>query len=129
MDRGRTLFFSWCAAIAMTTAIASANDRLAPADEYFGQMKMSPLEVTNRISDAEHGSATLDTLLDTQDAIEDWTQKYPDDPWIAPREFRLLQLFAGLHSHDGDVQADRCRDFMHVHFPDAQFTASEEGAK
>lgn len=83
---------------------------MAPADEYFGPTKMSPLEITNRIHDAERGRGeTYSGLMSTQAAIEDWTTKYPADPWIAPREHRIARLFARLRSHDGDREAAHCR--------------------
>jgi hypothetical protein len=94
-------------------AQAEARTRLAPADEYFGPTKMSPLEITNRIRDAEIGRGeTYRGLMSTQAAIEDWTTKYPGDPWILPRENRIARLFARLHSRVGDREAARCRDFL-----------------
>ena len=60
-------------------------------------------------------------LMATQTAIEDWTAKYPLDPWIAPREYRLSRLFAGLRSHDGNAEAARCRVFLRAHFPKARY--------
>jgi hypothetical protein len=94
-----------------------ARTRLAPADEYFGPTKMSPLEITNRIRDAERGRGeSYRGLMSTQAAIEDWTSKYPADPWIAPREVRVARLFARLHSRVGDREAAHCRAFLRVHF-------------
>jgi hypothetical protein len=72
-------------------------------------MGMSPLEITNRIRDAERRGASYRGLMSTQTALENWTAKYPLDPWIAPREYRLSRLFASLRSHDGNAQAARCR--------------------
>jgi hypothetical protein len=100
---------------------AAARTRLAPADEYFGR-GMSPLEITNRIRDAERRrSASYRGLMATQTALEDWTAKYPLDPWIAPREYRLSRLFASLRSHDGNAEAARCRAFLRAHFPTARY--------
>lgn len=96
--------------------LAGARSRLAPADEYFGPTKMSPLEVTNRIHDAEIRGASYRGLMSTQAAIEDWTHKYPADPWIAPREYRLSRLFQRLHSRQGSAEAAHCRAFLHSHF-------------
>jgi hypothetical protein len=95
---------------------ANARSRLAPADEYFGPTKMSPLEITNRIRDAERRGASYRGLASTQAAIEDWTRKYPADPWIPSREYRIWRLFAHLHSRAGDAQAARCRTFLRAHF-------------
>ena len=97
-------------------ANGSARSRLAPADEYFGPTKMSPLEITNRIHDAEIRGPSYRGLMTTQAAIEDWTSKYPADPWIAPREYRITLLFQRLHSRDGSAEAAHCRAFLRRHF-------------
>lgn len=120
-NRGRSFFFSCCAIVTLMTAAAVADDNLAPVDEYFGPTRMSPLEVTNRISDAERGGSNYDGLMNTQSAIEDWTEKYPNDPWIAPREIRLFKLFSALHSDEGDIEAGHCRQFIHEHFPQVEY--------
>jgi hypothetical protein len=97
-------------------AVAAPRSKLAPADEYFGRFGMSPLEITNRIRDAERRGPSYQGLLNTQAAIEDWTRKYPLDPWIPPREYRIARLFARLHSHAGQVEAAHCRAFLRAHF-------------
>jgi hypothetical protein len=94
----------------------AARTRLAPADEYFGPTGMSPLEITNRIHDAEIRGGSYRGLVTTQAAIEDWARKYPADPWIAPREYRMLRLFVRLHSHAGYAEAAHCRAFLRAHF-------------
>lgn len=106
--------------VAASATTASAHVKLAPADEYFGRMKMSPLEITNHIADGERRRAGYSVLTLTQNAIEDWTSKYPADPWIPSREFRLTQLFLSLHSHAGYLAALHCRSFIHRHFPKVQ---------
>ncbi|HYL27591.1 MAG TPA: hypothetical protein VEW74_07130 [Candidatus Nitrosotalea sp.] len=103
-------------ALVCASAVAQARTRLAPADEYFGPTGMSPLEITNRIHDAEVRGGSYRGLMTTQAAIEDWTRKYPGDPWIAPREDRIVRLFARLHSRAGNAAAARCWTFLHAHF-------------
>jgi len=95
---------------------AQPISQLAPADEYFGRARMSPLEITNRIRDAERRGPSYRGLLNAQAALEDWTRKYPRDPWIAPREYRLWHLFARLHSRDGNAEAAHCRAFLRAYF-------------
>jgi hypothetical protein len=101
-------------------AHAAPRTKLAPADEYFGRFGMSPLEITNRIRDAERRGATYQGLLNTQAAIEDWTRKYPRDPWIPPREYRIARLFARLHSRAAQLEAAHCRAFLRAHFVSAK---------
>jgi hypothetical protein len=109
---------------------AESRTQLAPADEYFGRARMSPLEITNRIGDAERRGASYRGLMTTQAAIEDWTRKYPGDPWIPQREYRMSRLFARLHSRDGNAEATRCRAFLRAHFPGARYAvaAQREGS-
>jgi hypothetical protein len=117
-----TRVFALCCILAAACATgASAHLKLAPADEYFGHMKMSPLEITNHISDGERRGAGYGVLSLTQDAIEDWTSKYPGDPWIPSREFRITQIFLTLHSQAGYLAALHCRSFLHRHFPKLHF--------
>lgn len=115
------VFITLCMLVAVVTTSANSRTRLAPADEYFGRMKMSPLEITNRINDAERGRASYIGLLNTQGAIEDWAGKYPADPWIAPREFRMARLFARLHSAAAASAAARCRAFLRTHYPHGRY--------
>jgi hypothetical protein len=66
----------------------------APADEYFGRLKMSILGVRYVINvvDYRAENATDDDARDlchklmlTEDALRDWQAKYPDDAWIPRR--------------------------------------------
>jgi hypothetical protein len=127
LDRRATLAVSLGAGLAIACGSAApCRITLAPADEYFGRTHMSPLEITNRIGDAERHGASYRGLMTTQSAIEDWTRKYPDDPWIPQREYRMSHLFARLHSHDGDAEASQCRTFMRTHFPGDKYTIASE---
>ena len=84
--------------------IASQISRLAPADEYFGRLKMSILGIRNRITELENESS--DPALNNasiawkmsmvEDAIADWKSKYPDDPWIPRFRTRLGVVYARI---------------------------------
>jgi len=87
--------------LASSLAAVSARTRLAPADEYFGHSKMSILEMNNRLRDgtfrAKHRARARDVLRDalrTEDAMLDWTRKYPRDPWVAHYWWRLASLYS-----------------------------------
>jgi hypothetical protein len=105
---------------------AQGHSTMAPADEYFGPTKMSPLEITNRIHDAQRGRASYGGLMSTQGAIEDWTRKYPGDPWIPSREYQMSHLFAGLHSHAGNAEAAHCRSFERQHFAGSSYAVAAQ---
>lgn len=112
------------------TATVPGPPRLAPLDEYFGRAQMSPIEITNRIHNAERRGASYDSLLNVQDAIEDWVRLYPADPWIPAREYRMSHLFVRLHSRSGTSEAARCRALLHADFARNRYTiAAEREAK
>lgn len=74
----------------------SALSLMAPADEYFGRLKESVIEIRNRLDAFDRRSDdemldpdTVHSLDDLQDAIRDWQHKYPHDPWL-PRALRRL---------------------------------------
>lgn len=126
MGRRGCIFAIVLAGLVTAPAIVHAGARLAPADEYFGRAKMSPLEITNRIRDAERGRASYAGLMTTQSAIEDWTRKYPGDPWIPSREYRMSHLFARLHSSQGNFEAAHCRSFLSAHFAGTSFAVAAQ---
>ncbi len=91
--------------------------RVAPADEYFGRLKMSILGIRNTIrdmglradADPAHATAMLGTVTLTEDAMHDWEAKYPHDTWIPPAIFSLERLYAKV---DSDEARDRAKAVM-----------------
>jgi hypothetical protein len=70
----------------------------APADEYFGKMKMSFLGMNNTfrdsaISSGDHTTdpAIINKVALAEDALEAWARKYPRDPQLA-RTYYLATL-------------------------------------
>ncbi len=87
---------------------------LAPADEYFGRMKMSILGISNTIKDAglhlDQGAdsmAVIDGLVFTEDAIRDWQRHYPRDPWIAKSLNALRSVYSKIPTERGAACARR----------------------
>lgn len=78
---------------------AIAATRVAPADEYFGHLKMSILGIRNQLRDLETRSAwrgenkrnLLGKATFIEDAMREWAEKYPADPWL-PQFRRRLDL-------------------------------------
>ncbi len=85
-------------------APAVAASRLAPADEYFGHLKMSILGIRNQLRDLETRSAwrgeTRRQLLGKatfiEDAMAEWSRKYPGDPWIPRFRHRLQVVYVRI---------------------------------
>ncbi|HXM17664.1 MAG TPA: hypothetical protein VN934_02520 [Candidatus Tumulicola sp.] len=132
MTRNLTVlaFATLLAAVAFATATpADARYRVAPADEYFGRMKMSTLGIDNTIRDTgiresynpELASRLLNGLLDAEDALRDWSRKYPQDNWIPKRAYDLSHLLWRTHTNEGNAAADRCRGLLFRLFPKSRW--------
>lgn len=70
----------------------------APADEYFGRMKMSFLGINNTFRDAaiSSGDHTTDPNIVSKvafadEALRDWAQRYPHDPQLARSYFLAIR--------------------------------------
>lgn len=88
--------------------------KVAPADEYFGRLKLSILGIRNTIKDmglkadadpAHAGSSVMGAVGLTEDAMRDWEKKYPADSWIPPAIFSLERLYAKVDSDEARAHA------------------------
>lgn len=110
---------------ASSTVHAAHASKVAPADEYFGRMKMSILGITNSIRDTglregydpSNASRYFNGLSFTEDALEDWSHKYPTDSWIPKRAYDLSHEFWLMHTPEADAKAQRCREMLFRQFP------------
>ena len=83
---------------------ALAASRVAPADEYFGHLKMSILGIRNQLRDLETKSswrgesrrALLGEASFIEDAMAEWSRKYPGDPWIPGFRHRLQLCYVRI---------------------------------
>jgi hypothetical protein len=99
--------------------------KVAPADEYFGRMKMSILGITNSIKDTgiregndpANAGKYYSGLAFTEEALEDWAHKYPQDSWIPRRAYDLSHEFWLMHTPAADATAERCRVVLFKQFP------------
>jgi len=88
--------------------------RVAPADEYFGRLKLSILGIRNTIkdmglkadADPQHAAAqVMGPVALTEDAMRDWEHKYPRDTWIPPAILALERLYAKVDSDEARAHA------------------------
>ncbi len=90
---------------------------VAPADEYFGRMKMSILGIRNTIkddglkvdADPSQGPAIANSCNLAEDALHDWESKYPRDTWLPHSLFTLERLYAKI---DSDVARAKAKATM-----------------
>jgi hypothetical protein len=83
--------------------------RVAPADEYFGRLKMSILGIRNQLRDLdmklqyspEKSEDVIGSAAMVEDAIHDWEHKYPRDPWLAKDVYQLTVLYSHINTDHG----------------------------
>jgi hypothetical protein len=92
--------------------------KVAPADEYFGRLKLSILGIRNTIkdmglkadADPEHAvGSVMGSVGLTEDAMHDWEKKYPADSWIPPAILSLERLYAKV---DSDIARAKAKAVM-----------------
>jgi hypothetical protein len=109
----------------------------APADEYFGRLKMSILGVRNLVYDidARADNATEDTaanfchkLVLAEDALRDWQAKYPDDVWVPKFGYAMLKDYETIdsdmiadESHAASIRAIDLSNWLGTLYPNSEF--------
>jgi hypothetical protein len=87
--------------------------RVAPADEYFGRLKMSILGIRNQLHDLSlrlqyapnKSEDVLGSAAFVEDALRDWEHKYPQDPWLPKSVYELASLYTNVHTPYGQEKA------------------------
>jgi hypothetical protein len=105
--------------------------RVAPADEYFGRLKMSILGIRNQLHDLdtrlqytpEKSADVLGSAAYVEDALHDWEHKYPGDPWLAKDVFQLTQLYSHVHSNEGHRCASRTLHWLLGRYGKSRYAA------
>jgi len=99
--------------------------RIAPADEYFGKLKLSILGIRNIITDVganidvdQSRAVSLMSKADlAEDAMLDWQKKYPQDTWLPKTVFSLERMYAKIDSDDGRARSLRVMRWLVHDFP------------
>lgn len=92
--------------------IALLGVATAPADRYFGKLKMSALRVryeTMQLKTRYENhrllpQQTLHLAVLTEDAFRQWAKAYPKDPWLPSTGYAMAQLYQEL---PGTLARDR----------------------
>jgi hypothetical protein len=103
--------------------------RVAPADEYFGKLKLSILGIRNTIKDQglkvdydpQKAPSTLNAIALTEDAIHDWERKYPCDSWLPGTVYALQHFYAKLHTDDGVKRVHATFAWLRKSYPKSKF--------
>ncbi|HEY9085836.1 MAG TPA: hypothetical protein VIN40_07885 [Candidatus Tyrphobacter sp.] len=112
--------------IACTSPLrAQPHAGLAPADEYFGRMKMSILGIRNGLQteylriagNPRRASSQLAACHWLENAIEDWGSKYPRDTWLPHMALALEGLYDRVRTPSGRARLTHLIAWMGVHLP------------
>ena len=107
-------------ALAPAQAFAQPVSQLAPADRYFGQLQMSILGVRNSLHDLalriaarpEEANQVYGKTVLVEDALRDWSQKFPNDPWIPKYIYSLAELYRTIDTEDARVRKNDTLDWL-----------------
>jgi hypothetical protein len=110
-------------------AFAEPSANLAPADRYFGRLKMSILGVRNQLKDLseramahpEDAEHIYDKAVLVEDALHDWQRQFPRDPWIPKYAYSLAQLYGKLDTDDARVRKNDTLDWLIATYPESQY--------
>ena len=106
--------------------VAFLKYRVAPADEYFGRLKLSILGIRNTIKDmglkadadpAHAAASVMGAVALTEDAMRDWQKKYPQDTWIPPAIFSLERLYAKVDNDEARAHAKAAMAWLVHDYP------------
>jgi len=107
-------------------AVAQTRSAQAPADQYFGRMRMSILGIRNTIHDMEvrasyqaptDVSYIYNKLLLVEDAIHDWQAKYPHDSWIPRMTYGLAMVYKQLPLDEAQDRMNDQLDWLVASYP------------
>jgi hypothetical protein len=116
-------------AVLPAQAFAHPTSALAPADRYFGQLQMSILGVRNSLHDLslriaarpEEASQVYGKTVLVEDALRDWSQKFPNDPWIPKYLYSLAELYRTIDTEDARVRKNDTLDWLIASYPTSDY--------
>jgi hypothetical protein len=117
-------------AVAPAQAFAQPANQLAPADRYFGQLQMSILGVRNSLHDLSlridahpnESSQVYDKAVLVEDSLRDWSQKFPNDPWIPKFVYSLAELYRKIDTEDARVRKNDTLDWLITSYPASDYS-------
>jgi hypothetical protein len=117
---------AWCSEAAPTPA---PRARVASADEYFGQLKMSVLGIRNKVKDLgldadvhpDRAQAVLGSALQVEDALRGWASKYPRDTWLPRYLYALETMYEHIAGDEAHARAIRHAKYIVTFFPNTVY--------
>ncbi len=96
--------------------------RTAPADEYFGRLKYSPIGVRNEVIrvnkylDRGWGERMEGDALQVESAVEDWQKQYPHDTTLPANLLDAYRLLERVDTDATKAAADRVKNLLVVEY-------------
>lgn len=100
--------------------------RTAPADEYFGALKYSPLGIRNEVIrinkylDKGWGYRMEHDALEVDDAVSDWQKQYPHDTTLPATLFDAIKLLERVETPGTKDAATHLRAVLLVQYADSR---------
>ncbi len=100
--------------------------RTAPADEYFGSLKFSPIGIDNEIVrlgkylDAGWGARMAKDALELDEAVEQWQHVYPRDMTLPKRLFACREVLVRVGTPETDAAAQRLKDMLLIEYTNSK---------
>jgi hypothetical protein len=106
-----SLTFVAAAPLSAQTTLALASNS-APADEYFGPLKMSVLGIKNsivetsaRLDSAPGDDESLHNANLVEASVREWESKYPRDAWLPRTILALHRVYRRMASAEANLHA------------------------
>jgi hypothetical protein len=117
---------TFVAAAPLSAQTTVAFSKSAPADEYFGPLKMSVLGIKNTIVET---SARLDNAPSDDDAlrnanlveasVREWEAKYPHDAWLPRTILALHRVYRRMASQEANLHAVDMAAWLIAKYPES----------
>lgn len=110
----------------LVTQLAATS---APADRYFGKLKMSALRIRYETMQIERRywahqllpDQALHLLLLTEDAYHQWAAAYPKDSWLPSTGYNMAQAYEQLPGSAARDRAVALLVYVKSHFPKSSY--------
>jgi hypothetical protein len=105
------------------------RSKVAPADEYFGRLKLSVLGIRTDVKDyglrvdrdVRNGQSVLNNAVFVEDAMRDWARKYPFDNWLPRYAYALEGVYEEIPGDDAHRRAIRQLNYIIAYFPQTNY--------
>jgi hypothetical protein len=110
-----------------------ALNQFAPADEYFGPLKLSILGIRNQIHDIgiayavnpDIANAAFGKAVMTEESLRDWERKYPLDPDLARHVYLLGHLYQKFALVEAQAKARATQVWLLSKYPHTWYAKDE----